>query len=130
MLGTPLTLPGQLITTKEASVADFVEKICQAAWLFTHRLPAVLTDRVLLTALWTASFVYVQRGGAILPLYSGPYLVLSRLPKFFQLLVSGKTEMISMDRLKPHWGSEAVTPPQLLRHGRPLLAQPLAPGDQ
>jgi transposase InsO family protein len=28
-LGTPLTLPGQLITAKEPPVADFVEKICR-----------------------------------------------------------------------------------------------------
>jgi hypothetical protein len=119
-LGTLLTLHGQLITAEEPPVANFVEKICQTTPLPTRPQPAVLTDRLFPAALWTASFVHVQRGGAIPLLYIGPYQVLSRSPKFFQLFVGGKTEAVSVDRLKPHLGTAAVTPP---------LARPPAPAD-
>jgi Integrase zinc binding domain/Integrase core domain len=130
MLGTLLMLPGQLITAEEPPVPEFVERLRRAVPLPTRPMPQELTDRVLPAALWTASFVYVRRGGAIpplSPLYSGLYQVLSRSPKVFQILVGGEMETVSVDRLKPHLGSSAVSPPQPPRRGRPPLARPPAP---
>jgi hypothetical protein len=73
-------------------------------------------------ALMNAKFVYVRRGGQtppLAPLYSGPYEVLEAGRKVFKISVGGKTEMFTVDRLKPHLGTaplQAATPPV---RGRP-----------
>ncbi len=40
------------------------------------------------------------------PPYSGPYVVRRRGPKSFDIIIGGRTETISMDRLKLHRGRE------------------------
>jgi len=73
-------------------------------------------------ALMAAQFVYVRRGGTIPPLeplYLGPYQVLDNGPKVFRIAVGGKTEVVSVDRLKPHLGASAVTPSRPAARGRP-----------
>ena len=77
-------------------------------------IPAALVD---------SSFVYVRRGGAKSPLspaYSGPFAVISRLPKYFILDMGDRQESASVDRLKPHLGSAIFTPAVAPRRGRPL----------
>jgi hypothetical protein len=57
-----------------------------------------------LQQLQEAEFVYVRRGGVVpplSPLYQGPYRVLERSQKFLSLEVGGRTEVVSVDRLKP-----------------------------
>jgi hypothetical protein len=44
------------------------------------------------------------------PLYQGPYKVLDRREKFFKLEVGGQPEVISVDRLKPHLGTQRGRP--------------------
>jgi hypothetical protein len=54
------------------------------------------------------------------PLYEGPYRVLEKNQKYFQLDIGGRAEAVSADRLKPHLG-----PPQQRRRsrcGRPRMA--------
>jgi len=68
-----------------------------------------------------ADYVYVRKGppGAPLaPEYAGPYQVLQRRAKAWQLKFGERSEWVSTDRLKPHSGSEPVTaaPP---KRGRP-----------
>ena len=78
-----------------------------------------------------ASFVYVRRGGAKLPLstaYSGPFAVVSRSPKFFVLDLGERHESVSADRLKPHAGASIFTPAAVPRRGRPPL--PVAPPER
>jgi Integrase core domain len=61
-LGTPLTLPGQLITAAEPPVADFVEQLRQTVPIPTRQLSSSAASHVLPAALWTASHVYIRRG--------------------------------------------------------------------
>jgi len=68
-----------------------------------------------------AGYVYIRRGpqGAPLaPEYAGPYEVVQRKEKAWQIRVGAKNEWVSADRLKPHTGQilQTAEPP---RRGRP-----------
>jgi hypothetical protein len=68
------------------------------------------------------SFVYIKRGSppsGLSPLYQGPYKVLSREVKVFQVDVGGRQEVISADRLKQHMGTSPVQPAEPPRRGLP-----------
>jgi hypothetical protein len=73
-------------------------------------------------ALRQAAFVYVRRGYCgkpLAPVYSGPYEVVERSPKYFTLRVGGAVQSFSVDRLKPHTGRLPVAPAFPPRRGRP-----------
>jgi len=73
-----------------------------------------------------ATHVYVRQGAKSSPLsppYSGPYVVHRRGPKSFDLIIGGRKETVSVDRLKLHRGRAAVIPAQPRRRGRPPLHQ-------
>jgi hypothetical protein len=72
--------------------------------------------------LQAAEYVYVRRGnlgGLLTPPYRGPYRVLSRQEKIFEVQVGGQTESISVDWLKPHRGEAPVVPAARPARGRP-----------
>jgi hypothetical protein len=78
-----------------------------------------------------ASQVYVRRGASgtpLTPLYSGPYKILRRGLKSVDIAVGGRTEMVSVDCLKPHTAkkeAQAETPPKRGRPpGKPSEVQP------
>ena len=66
-------------------------------------------------------FVYIRRGAAAGPFvqtYSGPFQVLRRLGKVYELQVGERVETVAADRLKPHRGpTPAVARPP--KRGRP-----------
>ena len=69
------------------------------------------------TALMESPYLYVRRGGVVPPLaslYMVPYKVVARQLKFFRLEVGGRLEVVSVDRLKPHFDQAAVEPAQPL----------------
>ncbi len=69
-----------------------------------------------------AKFVYVRRGGQtppLTPLYSSPYEVMEAGRKVFKISISGKIEMFTVDRLKPHLGSAPLLAATPLVRGRP-----------
>jgi hypothetical protein len=73
-------------------------------------------------SLQQAEYVYFRRGYCskpLAPVYSGPYKVLNRSPKYFILQVGGEDLSYSVDRLKPHMGTSPVSPAQPPRRGRP-----------
>jgi hypothetical protein len=81
------------------------------------------------SALQTAEYVYVRRGGVAPPLappYSGPYKVARAGPKCFLLEIGGRQEMVSVDRLKPHTGSTPPSAAEPPRRGRPPNRPPAA----
>jgi hypothetical protein len=115
MLGTPLQLPGQLLTAAERPVGQFVEQLRSAPPLATRPLPSSSTVDRVPPQLWTASHVYIRRGGVLPPLappYAGPYAVTARADKFFTVQIGDKEDTVSIDRLKPHLGTEMVLPPR------------------
>jgi Integrase zinc binding domain/Integrase core domain len=72
--------------------------------------------------LWEADYVYVRRGQAASPFqppYSGPFKVLRRRAKVFDIQVGPRVESISVDRLKPRCGGAPVSPAAPPCRGRP-----------
>ena len=119
--GTPLELPGQ------PCIDGPVPQVGGAALptvfrpLQTRLQPADTVEQVP-KELEGATHVYVRRGAASSPLtppYEGPYVVRRRRPKTFDIFVGGKLETVSVDRLKLHRGSAAVSPAAPPRRGRP-----------
>jgi len=125
LYGTPLTLPGQFVAAAEPDVQLLVKKLRDVPALAT-RPPDMPPPVDPPAALQHVEFVYVRAGGTLPPLtpqYRGPYRVLARGPKFFQLQLGGHAENISVDRLKPHRGSSPVQPAVPPRRDvRPLCA--------
>ncbi len=69
-----------------------------------------------------ATNVYVLNGSKPSPLsppYSGPYVVRQRGPKSFDIIIGGRTETISVDRLKMHRGRAVPVPAAPPMRGRP-----------
>lgn len=124
--GAPLTLPGEFLDLMEQPTSEVIEKIrAGPTSVPTRPLPHTDKPSSLLQKLQAATHVYVQRGNAappLTPLYQGPYAVKNRGPKY-------RSEVISVDRLKPHLGTAPVTPAQPPRRGRSPLQQPDRPPD-
>jgi hypothetical protein len=98
----------------EASSQEILDRIRSSVMSFnplpvrepSHQSGAAST----LEALQQATHVYVLIGGVIpslAPGYQGPYLVLQKGPKCFRIAVEASEETISVDRLKPHYGTWA-----------------------
>jgi hypothetical protein len=69
--------------------------------------------------------VYTKRGGVHKPLLSlneGPYKVVLKASKYFQVDIGGRVEAGSTDRLKPNLGSVGVTPALSPQRGWPCLS--------
>lgn len=124
--GSPLTLPGEFLDNGDEPASFFVEKLrTEQNSLPTRPLakPGVETGPP--KGLLQADFVYVKRGSVappLTPLYQGPYLVTKKGPKFFQVEIGGRSETITVDRLKPHSGHAPVVPAEPPRRGRPPMA--------
>jgi hypothetical protein len=61
--------------------------------------------------LMKAEYVFMRRGGVVLPLaplYHGPYMVLQAGSKFFTISLGGREDTVSVDRPKLHLGGPVV----------------------
>ena len=104
-MGCQPTLPGEFLDTPEPPNAVFLDKIRQSA---LHAPRPVLHNRVglpesLPEALLEAEMVLVRRDGVSTPLsarYDGPYKVLRRSLRVFELQIGNRTEKVSTLRLK------------------------------
>ena len=91
-------------------------------------LPEQLPD-----LLSSCPMVFVRKDGHIpplAPLHAGPYKVLARSLRTFHLQVGNRTEVVSVQRLKPPITTDEKTPelhPRRGRPARPVLQVPLAP---
>jgi hypothetical protein len=101
VFGAPLTLLDQLLTPPETLVEDVVEALRSAQPLATQ--PFTYAEAASgLHSLQLAGFVFVRKGRVVpplSPLYQGPYKVLDRREKFFELEIGGRPEVVSKDRL-------------------------------
>ncbi len=122
--GEPLVLPGQFLNFSPP-LPDFLEQLRQsmARFVLPEVLPVTVAEPSKMEAdLQKASFVYIKRGAppsGLSPLYQGPYKVLLKGAKVFQVDIGGRQEVISADRLKPQMGISPVQPAEPLRRGRP-----------
>lgn len=121
VFGAPLSLPGQLLTSEETPVQQVVDHLRSIQPPPTRPLSYAEAASGL-QRLQEADFVYVRRGGVLpplSPLYQGPYQVLRKSGKFFSLNIGGRTEVVSVDRMKPHLGGSPVTAASPPLRGRP-----------
>ncbi|XP_012943281.1 uncharacterized protein LOC106013070 [Aplysia californica] len=106
--GEPLTVPGDLLPSEAStwSATDFLTTF-RAEAQFTRPRPAIHhSDPVTFfpPSLLTAKYVYIHTDtvkGSFQRPYTGPYVVLAPGEKTFLLDIGGRTERISVDRLKP-----------------------------
>lgn len=125
--GAPLTVPGDFVgPSQQPEASQHLRKLREQVGRLApapnswHRQqsPAVPS------ALGSSEFVFVRRDGHKTPLqtpYNGPFKVLERGPKAFKIDYGGRTELISLDRLKPAHVDpmEPVQVAQPPRRGRP-----------
>jgi hypothetical protein len=123
--GEALTLPGEFLEASTPPGDSFLQLLRERMTRFQPpptRPVEVKPASQQEAALHKADFVYVKKGAvasSLSPLYSGPYRVISRGEKTFQVDIGGRAEVISADRLKPHLGQAPVQPAQPPRRGRP-----------
>lgn len=126
--GEPLRLPGQFFTSRPNDEMDMT-CIIQRLRLQVSKLtpqPASRHGRSRIfyipKDLQTTSHVFVRVGPtkrALEPPYSGPYKVLKRDAKTFDVDIKGVTQRISIDRLKPAYVEDDTT----ICTGEPLTEQ-------
>jgi hypothetical protein len=128
LYGSPLAVPGQFLASEEPPAADYLQRLRATMADFLPPAPVHCSPpdpKVQLpAALQTARFVFVRDDGhkpPLSPLYRGPYRVVTRSAKFFRLQLGDKEDSVSVDRLKPVFSTEDVTPVQPPRRGRPPL---------
>ena len=105
--GTPLTVPGDF--TPCQNTPDNGRELQQLRNRLRSLVPIPtsqhgITHNTAPRDLQRAKFVFIRRDGYRAPLqrpYEGPFRVLKPGPKHFQIDKAGKTEVISIDRLKP-----------------------------
>ncbi|XP_066950689.1 uncharacterized protein [Macrobrachium rosenbergii] len=127
--GESLTVPGELITGDCHSLTvqrlrDTVGKFAPCQQTYTDR-----TTPVTPPGLSSITHVFIRNGAVRPPLtrpYRGPFHVLERNNKSFQLAIHGKDDWVSVDRLKPALLEEDVddTPQCPLQESSPLQPTP------
>ena len=120
--GAKLTLPGQLNPSTLSPLPSAAVPGPLPLPPPTARSWAQVAAASTPSHLTNAAFVYVKRSaipGPLAPAFNGPYRVIRRGPKAFNIAIGDRVEVVSVDRLKPHTGSGAVQPPCLPAQGRP-----------
>jgi hypothetical protein len=121
--GSPLRLPGHLPDkTSVAEVASVPPAVRAGLPTRLHQSAGERPPPAIPKALSGATHVYIRKGNTgppLTPLYSGPYVVRRREPKFFILIIGGKHETVSVERLKAHRGIKMVSPASPPTQGRP-----------
>jgi cleavage and polyadenylation specificity factor subunit 1 len=115
--GTSLCLPGEAFSQHESrtcqpsalfltSLQQSMRKLLPPAPLFHGGSPSFVPNNLSATG-----YVFVRRDSHKGPLqrpYTGPFKILRTNSKFFTVLVNGKSDVISVDRLKPAFVSSPL----------------------
>ncbi|KAF7287546.1 hypothetical protein GWI33_005910 [Rhynchophorus ferrugineus] len=113
MYGTILKLPGEMFQATESKIdeAEFVRKLKST---MRQLKPVEATNQAkekpyINADLQEVPFVFVRRDQTKTPLspsYEGPFRVLHRKEKYFEIDKNGKEDNVSIDRLKPAYISQ------------------------
>jgi hypothetical protein len=119
--GSPLTLPGIVVTGQEQPAEFFVELFHSRLSSFSPLPPQQQPSSSSGSRLRGARYVFVRSLAAapgLTPAYRGPFRVVEPGEKTFKVQFGPRVEVVSVDRLKPYLGCEPVAaePP---RRGRP-----------
>ena len=112
VFGSPLTVPGEFLEGGEFLPSKFlqrVEQICRSSTSSCFSCSACTSSSSPVSCK-----VFVLREDAsvppLAPLYFGPYLVLEQRTKSFPLQLGDRTDVVSVDRLKPAFSDEPISP--------------------
>ncbi len=111
--GSPLSLPGQFLTTAEPPPSSFVRQLQSSVPCVANKSSCSPPPAPPPASLRSARFVYVRSprvSPGLAPAYRGPYQV--RVP-------GGKPSAVSVDNIKPHLGSSPLSAAPPPRRGRP-----------
>ena len=106
--GSPLTVPGDFVTNSNYDI----DHRSHLRWLWERigTLAPIPTSQhgvhpaALPKSLQDSGFVFIRRDAHRTPIqrpYEGPFQVIKAGPKTFRVNIGGKTETVSVDRLKP-----------------------------
>ena len=107
---SPLVLPGEFLDSLELPSLEYlcqIQQIIKNNPIFPPHNISTPTNPVqdqIPPSLLHSFHVFVREDSSkppLSPLYRGPYLVISRSPKYFSLQVGSKTDAVSVDQLKP-----------------------------
>ena len=129
--GSPLTVPADFFPTHrpDPTVLGHLEQLRQITGTLApapavrHGLPTPRTP----VSLQSCKFVFIRHDAVRPPLrppYDGPFEVIEKADKTFKVRIGTRTEVITVDRLKPAYTDPAVEVAQPPRRGRPRLAKP------
>ena len=123
--GSVLALPSAFVDTRAPPSNDFLQQLRLAAAslpVVPTRSASKSTSSWVDDALRSCSHVWVRRDGHVKPLeplYDGPFLVMTRSEKTFQLQIGAELQTVSIDRLKPVHSDTEVAVQQPRKRGRP-----------
>lgn len=134
--GNPLTVPGDVPTqsNRDMSHSGFLQRLRTTVQEF-HAVPASRHRQIqprVPASLGVSGYVFVRRD-AIKPTlqcpYDGPYKVLEPGAKFYKLEYGGRSQLVSVDRLKPAHIDRDSQPEiaQPRPRGRPRATRPKVP---
>jgi len=136
LFGSPLVLPGEFLDSPELPSSEYLRRLQSVLknsfTVLPHHstVPSLKPDEIP-PSLVSCSHVFIREDTSkppLSPLYRGPYLVLSKYPKYFQVQIGSKSDSVSVDRLKPVLSDRPLVPQLPPQRGRPPLAPaPLAP---
>ena len=130
--GATLRLPGEFLFPPEdysQPTTEYVSRLrstlasMRPSPSVHHRGPPSAGPLGVPPSLASSPYVYVRVDAVRRPLvrpYEGPFLVLRRSPKTFEISCAGKSWTVSVDRLKPAWGFDQAFSPSAT--SRPLPA--------
>ena len=122
LYGTSLCLPGEYFDKSSVSPSpsplnssEFAQRLTSYMSTFRATPPRTpnKTTVFIPASLDDTTHVFVRRDSVRQSLqrpYDGPYLVLSRHPRFYKLSINGRNDTVSIDRLKPAHVDRQDTP--------------------
>jgi transposase InsO family protein len=119
--GSPLSLPGQFLTTAEPPPSSFVRQLQSAVPWVADKSGCSPLPTPPPVSLRSAQFVYVRSppvSQGLAPAFRGPYRVRVRV-RYFVIDIGGKPSAVSVDNIKPHLGSSPLSAAPPPRRGRP-----------
>ena len=137
VFGSPIVLPCEFLDSPELPSPEYLRRVQQiikntpVARPHHNSSPLGSESAQVPASLLQSTHVFVREDSSkppLAPLYRGPYLVVTRSPKYFSLQIGSKTDSVSVDRLKPVLSEFTVTAQTPPRRGRPPKApDPPAP---
>ena len=116
MYGSPPNIPGEFLGSLELPPSTYLSRIEGALAGFAIPPPHYVLQSLscqLPAALMSAGYVFVIEDASIpslATLYCSPYLILELRDKVFRLQADSRTDVVSIDHLKPVFADKLVLP--------------------